>query len=155
MKNFTTKEAFPLLTVSVESWSDTGELTLKISQSVFQVKGSKIDLKLKPLLWQVPISIRTSGSTEENRSLLTSKSTTMSLTGIDKNTGWVHLNPDQKCYYLVRYSEDLMDLISKNLWHNLSIIDRQTFIHSGYLSSSRKNQAQDYDPKTYVEVRNL
>ena len=67
MKNFTTKEAFPLLSVSVESWSDSGEIELKISQSVFQVKGSKIDLKLKPLLWQIPISIKSSGSEAETR----------------------------------------------------------------------------------------
>lgn len=53
---------------------------------------------------------------------------------------------------MVRYSDELMELISNNNWHNLSIIDRQSFIHAGYLSSSRKNQPQDYDPKTYVQV---
>ena len=72
--------------------------------------------------------------------------------GIDKNTGWILINSDQKGYFMVRYSDELMELISNNNWHNLSIIDRQSFIHAGYLSSSRKNQPQDYDPKTYVQV---
>lgn len=85
--------------------------------------------------------------------MLTTKSQTITLHGIDESNGWVHFNPNHTTYCIFEYPDRLRDLLKKNRWNGLTSTERQMMIHSEYLLAQHKKSSKSTKAIDYLKVK--
>ncbi|TSM85984.1 Endoplasmic reticulum aminopeptidase 2 [Bagarius yarrelli] len=104
-------------------------------------------------LWHIPLTYRTSDSSEEKRHILETKS---GLLILDQEVDWVKFNTDMNGYYITHYDTDGWNALIHLLQVNHSAVsfkDRTNLIHNAFqlVTAGRMTLDQALDLITYLK----
>lgn len=122
MDTWTLQEGFPLVTVEVRGRE------VRVSQERY-IKTDDPSLT-EGYLWQIPLTYMTSASSTIHRFLLKEKTDVLYL---PEEVDWIKFNVDMSGYYMVHYTGQGWDSITRLLQHNhtaLSSNDRASLVHN-------------------------
>lgn len=108
MQSWTTQTGFPILKVNIDKHPKS--LSINFEQSRFRNDNILNQLENDKSIWQIPISIYSSGSDENIQELMTHQTLTFNLNA--NNDDWVKVNPGHTAFYRVQYENTELEKLT-------------------------------------------
>ena len=117
MDGWIKQEGYPVITVE-----DAGKGKYHFTQQRFLAQKDEAQKPENQKKWNVPLTIQLPSTKDHHRQILSDESATIDL-GSGEKLEWIKVNPEHTGFYIVNYSEDLLDRLKKPL-SSLTASDR-------------------------------